>query len=122
MPTPLPQTVLRTFALLAVLGGGLLAAAVPASRSERHPTLIELEGEVICPTCHTTLDQSDAPAARRIAGAVSARQRRSPLRRSPSIPRSSAGSTTSWRASAELRALRGNPNRYPRGVRYTTGK
>ncbi|SRR5712691_1661097 len=66
MPTPLPQTVLRTFALLAVLGGGLLAAAVPASGSERHPTLIELEGEVICPTCHTTLDQSDAPAARRI--------------------------------------------------------
>ena len=33
--------------------------------SERHPTLGELEGEVICPTCHTTLDQSDSPIAAR---------------------------------------------------------
>lgn len=66
MLTTLPQTGLRTIALLVVLVGGLLAVASPASTSERHPTLIELEGEVICPTCHTTLDQSDAPAARRI--------------------------------------------------------
>lgn len=47
---------------------GLSAAwlAPAAAASERHPTLAELEGEVMCPTCHTTLDQSDAPAARRI--------------------------------------------------------
>jgi cytochrome c-type biogenesis protein CcmH len=37
-----------------------------AAASERHPTLGELEGEVICPTCHTTLDQSDAPIAQRM--------------------------------------------------------
>ena len=30
------------------------------------PTVTDLEGKFICPTCKTTLDQSDAPAARRI--------------------------------------------------------
>ena len=50
--------------LLVLLAALVAAAAAPAS--ERHPTLAELEGEVMCPTCHTTLDQSDAPAARRI--------------------------------------------------------
>ena len=45
----------------------LALALVPAAAaSERHPTLGELEGEVICPTCHTTLDQSDAPIARQM--------------------------------------------------------
>ena len=43
-----------------------LALAAPAAASERHPTLNELEGEVMCPICHTTLDQSDSAAARRI--------------------------------------------------------
>jgi cytochrome c-type biogenesis protein CcmH/NrfF len=40
---------------------------VPAGRaSERHPTLAELEGEVMCPVCGTTLDQSNSPAAEQI--------------------------------------------------------
>ena len=30
------------------------------------PTLADLEGEVMCPECKTTLDQSDAPVARDI--------------------------------------------------------
>ena len=51
-------------ALLAVVVA--LALAAPALASERHPTLNELEGEVMCPICHTTLDQSDSPAAQRI--------------------------------------------------------
>jgi cytochrome c-type biogenesis protein CcmH len=34
------------------------------------PTVADLEGELICPTCKTTLDQSDAPAARRIKALV----------------------------------------------------
>ncbi len=38
----------------------------PAAASERHPTLPELEGELICPTCKTTLDQSEAPVANQI--------------------------------------------------------
>jgi cytochrome c-type biogenesis protein CcmH len=44
----------------------VLALAPVAAASERHPTLGELEGEVICPTCHTTLDQSNAPVALRM--------------------------------------------------------
>ena len=47
--------------------------AAPALASERHPTLGELEGEVMCPTCKTTLDQSTAPIADRIRQFISAR-------------------------------------------------
>jgi cytochrome c-type biogenesis protein CcmH len=50
-------------ALLAALA---LALAAPALASERHPSQAELEGEVICPTCHTTLDQSNSPIAERM--------------------------------------------------------
>jgi cytochrome c-type biogenesis protein CcmH len=51
-----------------------LALAAPAAlASERHPTLGELEGEVMCPTCKTTLDQSTAPIADRIREYISAR-------------------------------------------------
>ena len=40
---------------------------VPVARaSERHPSLAELEGEVMCPVCETTLDQSSSPAAQQI--------------------------------------------------------
>jgi cytochrome c-type biogenesis protein CcmH len=56
--------------LLAVLA---LALAAPAIASDRHPTLGELEGEVMCPTCKTTLDQSTAPIADRIRQFISAR-------------------------------------------------
>lgn len=56
--------------LLAVLA---LALAAPAVASDRHPTLGELEGEVMCPTCKTTLDQSTAPIADRIRQFISAR-------------------------------------------------
>jgi cytochrome c-type biogenesis protein CcmH len=56
---------------LAVVVALLLAA--PAAASERHPTLGELEGEVMCPTCKTTLDQSTAPIADRIRQFISAR-------------------------------------------------
>jgi cytochrome c-type biogenesis protein CcmH len=48
----------------------LLAAAlllVPSAlASERHPTLNELEDEIMCPVCGTTLSQSDSPAAEQI--------------------------------------------------------
>jgi cytochrome c-type biogenesis protein CcmH len=50
-----------------------LVLAAPAAASERHPTLGELEGEVMCPTCKTTLDQSNAPIADRIRQFISAR-------------------------------------------------
>lgn len=51
--------------LVVVLVAALLA--VPAAyASERHPTQAEVEGEVMCPVCGTTLDQSSSPAAQQI--------------------------------------------------------
>ena len=41
-----------------------LLAAPPASASEQKPTPAELESELVCPVCETTLDSSDAPVAR----------------------------------------------------------
>jgi cytochrome c-type biogenesis protein CcmH len=55
----------------------VVALALPpvAAASERHPTLGDLEGEVICPTCHTTLDQSSSPIATRMKAFIAARIR-----------------------------------------------
>ena len=50
-----------------------LVLVAQAAASERHPTLGELEGEVMCPTCKTTLDQSTAPIASRIRQLISNR-------------------------------------------------
>ena len=44
----------------------MLAFATPALASDAHPTLSELEWEVMCPICQTTLDQSNSAAAQRI--------------------------------------------------------
>ncbi len=43
-----------------------LALAAPALASEQRPTAAELEAELVCPTCKTTLDQSSAPVAMRM--------------------------------------------------------
>jgi cytochrome c-type biogenesis protein CcmH len=52
----------------------LLALLAPAAgASERHPTQGELEGEVMCPTCHTTLDQSDSAIAVRMKAFIARR-------------------------------------------------
>jgi cytochrome c-type biogenesis protein CcmH/NrfF len=53
--------------ILAVVAAALVLAA-PAAAGCAHPktSLSFLEGQIMCPTCHTTLDQSDAPAAQRI--------------------------------------------------------
>jgi len=37
------------------------------------PTLAGMEGKVMCPTCKTTLDQSDAPVARQIKAFIERR-------------------------------------------------
>ena len=50
-----------------------LALAAPALASERHPTLSELEGEVMCPVCHETLDMSTSPIADRIRAFIKRR-------------------------------------------------
>ncbi len=49
--------------LAAALVALMLASAAAASGG---PSLAKLEGEVMCPVCGTTLDQSDSPAARQI--------------------------------------------------------
>jgi cytochrome c-type biogenesis protein CcmH len=40
-----------------------LLVVPPASASEQKPTAAELESELVCPVCETTLDSSDAPVA-----------------------------------------------------------
>jgi cytochrome c-type biogenesis protein CcmH len=57
--------VIARFAAVAVAA---LALAGPAAAACTQPrtTLAHLEGQIMCPTCHTTLDQSNAPAAMRI--------------------------------------------------------
>lgn len=52
-----------------------LAVAPSALACNAHPTLAQLEGQVMCPVCGTTLDQSDSPAAQQIKRAISARIR-----------------------------------------------
>jgi len=62
----------RRLALLAAVAAALAGpGAAPAS--EEHPTLAELEAEVVCPTCKTTLDQSDAPVADQLRRFIAAR-------------------------------------------------
>jgi cytochrome c-type biogenesis protein CcmH/NrfF len=53
--------VVAVFVAALILAGSAAAACV-------HPktSLTSLEGQVMCPTCHTTLDQSDSAAALRI--------------------------------------------------------
>ncbi len=58
-------------ALVASLG--LLLVAGPAAASEQHPTLTELETQIVCPTCQTTLDQSDSPIAQRLRAYIAKR-------------------------------------------------
>lgn len=52
--------------LVAVVVAALVLAAPAAACTHPRTSLSFLEGQIMCPTCHTTLDQSDAPAAQRI--------------------------------------------------------
>ena len=55
-------------ALLVTVGivVGALATPSVAGASEERPTLVQLEKEVMCPTCNSTLELSHAPIADRI--------------------------------------------------------
>ena len=48
----------------------MLALPAPAGASERHPTQSELEAELVCPECHTPLDESDSPIARQMKAQI----------------------------------------------------
>jgi cytochrome c-type biogenesis protein CcmH len=53
---------LASVAALTLIATVFAAGSAAASR----PSMTKLEGEIMCPTCHTTLDQSDAAIAIRI--------------------------------------------------------
>jgi cytochrome c-type biogenesis protein CcmH/NrfF len=56
---------------LAVVVVALALAAPAAACAHPRTSLAYLEGQVMCPTCHTTLDQSDSQAAQQIKSFVS---------------------------------------------------
>jgi cytochrome c-type biogenesis protein CcmH len=56
---------------LALLAALLLAAPTAAAASR--PTVADLEDEVVCPTCKTTLDMSTAPIATRMRAFIRTR-------------------------------------------------
>jgi cytochrome c-type biogenesis protein CcmH len=58
---------------LALVLVAALLAAPGAQASERRPSMSELEGEVMCPVCGTTLDQSNSPAAEQIKRLIASR-------------------------------------------------
>ena len=51
---------------LAALALAALVLAAPAVASEERPTAAELESELVCPVCESTLDTSNAPVALRM--------------------------------------------------------
>jgi len=56
---------MRVLAAIAVA----LALAAPALAADA-PNVADLESELVCPVCKTTLDQSDAPVARRMKAII----------------------------------------------------
>jgi cytochrome c-type biogenesis protein CcmH len=60
---------LGAVAVAALVLAGPAAGACASPRT----SLSSLEGQIMCPTCHTTLDQSNAPAALRIKAFIQRR-------------------------------------------------
>jgi cytochrome c-type biogenesis protein CcmH/NrfF len=58
--------------LLATLAA-VLALAGPAVAGSARPTLVDLEDEIMCPACGTTLDQSNSQIAQRMKRFIEAR-------------------------------------------------
>jgi cytochrome c-type biogenesis protein CcmH len=58
---------------LAVVAVALAVAGPAAACAHPRTSLAYLEGQVMCPTCHTTLDQSDSAAARQIEAYIAKR-------------------------------------------------
>jgi cytochrome c-type biogenesis protein CcmH len=57
---------------IALVAGLVLALAAPALAGDR-PRQADLEGEIVCPVCKTTLDQSSSPIATRMKEFIRAR-------------------------------------------------
>lgn len=69
---PIRKGHVRAVALAALALLALALPGGPALGGER-PTLAELETEIICPTCRTTLNQSSSPIADRMRAFIRAR-------------------------------------------------
>jgi cytochrome c-type biogenesis protein CcmH len=59
--------------LPAAVAAALVLAGPAAACANPRTSLSYLEGQIMCPTCHTTLDQSDAPAAQQIKAEIARR-------------------------------------------------
>jgi len=59
--------------LAAAAAAALVLAGPAAACAKPRTSLAYLEGQIMCPTCHTTLDQSDSAAARQIEAYISQR-------------------------------------------------
>ena len=65
---------MRALAVVGVVGAALvLSASALGACTKPKTSLAKLEGEVMCPTCHTTLDQSNSDAAHQIEAFISVR-------------------------------------------------
>ena len=62
-----------TLKVLAVAAAALALAGPAAACAHPKTSLSYLEGQIMCPTCHTTLDMSEAPAAQQIKAQISKR-------------------------------------------------
>ncbi len=51
---------------LVAIAAALLLAAASAAYADSRPNPADLEAEIVCPTCKTTLDQSNSPIAVRM--------------------------------------------------------
>jgi cytochrome c-type biogenesis protein CcmH len=56
---------------LAVVAAALALAGPATACAQPRPSLTYLEGQIMCPVCHTTLDQSDSAAAHQIEAFIS---------------------------------------------------
>jgi cytochrome c-type biogenesis protein CcmH len=64
----------RALAVVGVVGAALvLSASALGACTKPKTSLATLEGEVMCPTCHTTLDQSSSEAAHQIEAFIAVR-------------------------------------------------
>jgi cytochrome c-type biogenesis protein CcmH len=64
----------RAVAVVGVVGAALvLAASALGACAKPKTSLAKLEGEVMCPLCHTTLDQSNSIEAHKIEAFIAAR-------------------------------------------------
>jgi len=59
--------------LAAVVAAALVFAAPAVACAHPRTSLGYLQGQVMCPTCHTTLEMSDSPAAQRIRAFIAKR-------------------------------------------------